>query len=33
MSAVRAADLTTLATLRPMRDADLDVIMRIEDAA
>lgn len=33
MSAVRAADLTTPATLRPMRDVDLDAIMQIEDAA
>ena len=33
MSAVRAADLAAQATLRPMRETDLDEIMRIEDAA
>lgn len=33
MSAVRAADLAIQATLRPMREADLDAVMRIEDAA
>ncbi len=33
MGAVRAADLAMQATLRPMREADLDAVMRIEDAA
>lgn len=33
MSAVRAADFPALATLRPMREDDLDAVMRIEDAA
>ena len=33
MSAVRAADLTIQATLRPMRETDLDAVMRIEDVA
>ena len=33
MSAVRAADLVVQATLRPMRETDLDAIMRIEEAA
>ena len=33
MSAVRAADLTTQSTLRPMRETDLDTIMRIEESA
>ena len=33
MSAVRAADLTMQATLRPMRETDLDTIMRIEESA
>ena len=33
MNAVRAADLVAQSTLRPMRETDLDAIMRIEDAA
>ena len=33
MSAVRAAGLATQATLRPMSESDLDVVMRIEEAA
>lgn len=33
MSAVRAADLTMQAALRPMRETDLDAIMRIEESA
>lgn len=33
MSAVRVADFPAPATLRPMREADLDEIMRIEEAA
>ncbi len=33
MSAVRAADLVMQVTLRPMRETDLDVIMRIEESA
>ncbi len=33
MSAVRAADLTMPATLRPMRETDLDEVMRIEESA
>lgn len=33
MSAVRAPGVQVQATLRPMREADLDAIMQIEDAA
>lgn len=33
MSAVRASDLHAHASLRPMREADLDAIMRIEETA
>ena len=33
MSAVRAADPATQATLRPMREIDLDAVMRIEESA
>ncbi len=33
MSAVRTTDFPALATLRPMREEDLDTVMRIEDAA
>ncbi len=33
MSAVRAADLEMQATLRPMRETDLDEVMQIEEAA
>lgn len=33
MSAVRAAELELQPTLRPMRETDLDVIMRLEESA
>jgi ribosomal-protein-alanine N-acetyltransferase len=33
MSAVRATDFPAQAALRPMRDSDLDAVMRIEEAA
>ena len=33
MSAVRATDVPAQAALRPMREADLDAVMRIEDTA
>ncbi|MEO5961873.1 MAG: ribosomal-protein-alanine N-acetyltransferase, partial [Thermomonas sp.] len=33
MSAVRAADSPTQASLRPMRETDLDLIMQIEETA